>query len=325
MSDFISRDNFVGTVSAWHDAGDVAGEDFDLDYVERVRPEILLPVTKVQPVYMHETGMIQGRKVALIRQDGVLVGEGAGEDSYGIMQVREGIEFAQDWAATRDRKLQSVGLLVSQGYEGGRWFASVADGASLVEGVRIQHTASVVGSFDQSWAFQMIDSPIVVVCQNTADWALRAATNRVAFKHTRNVRDRVQAYIEADEMLKAHREAYAAGVKQLVSIQVRDFDVILDGVLPKMDGKGRGVTLRTDARSTVRDLYENSITVGEYKGTGFGVVQAFNTYEQHLAPIRGKRDGQSSASLRTERTIENVVAGRQPLTDKAVELVLATV
>jgi hypothetical protein len=86
-------------------------------------------------------------------------------------------------------------------------------------------------------------------------------------------------------------------VLQERQVSMRDFDVLLDAVLPVTDAKARTANEIVRARGAVRSLFDSPLTEG-FAGTGWAFVQAVNSYEQWSAPVR-KTKGVGSETVRT--------------------------
>lgn len=316
------RAEFLGKVPAWHRLGQVLGTSFGLDEIEANCPEIVMPVEKIVPYVLTPNGISPLVKTcAIVRADGKIVGEGVGQDSYGIVQALDAFEFGTELAGRLDKPLVSAGTI----REGTQFFFTYDLGGSDLNGEAIESHLSIVSSHDGSLTLQALHSTTVVVCANTLAMALGSAKDRVVFKHTSEVEDRMAQYLAVREMADTRTHSVEDAIRTLQSTQLRDFDLVLDAVLPKMDGTGRGVTMRTDQRRDLRTLYFDSELVAPWRGTGWGGVQAVNTFEQWVAPMRGKAKGQSDDNLRAVRQFDAMVKGSQPLTAKAVEVVLAGV
>jgi len=314
---------FLGKKDAWHRLGTVVGDAFGETKIQEHAPELLMDVELIVPHVLTPNGISPLVKTAaVVRSDGKIVGEGVGQDSYGIVQAREAFEFGQQLAgAFGDKPLVSAGSI----REGTQFFFCYEVDSREVGGERINSHFSVISSHDMTLALQGLKSTVVPVCANTVAMALESAVDRILLKHTSKVDERMAQILAARELVEEHTEAVVRRIATLQATQVRNFDLVVDGVLPKMDGKGRGVTMRTDQRKQLRELYFDSELVAPWRGTGWGALQAVNSFEQWVAPVRGKAKGQSDEQLRAVRQFDAMVKGVQPLTAKATELILAGV
>ncbi len=81
--------------------------------------------------------------------------------------------------------------------------------------------------------------------------------------------------------------------------------------MPTPKDEGRGQTVALKKRDQIKALYMNDKRSAPWKGTAFGVLQAFNTWQQHEAQVR-------KGVPRVERNMENVIKGKYAASDNAV-------
>jgi hypothetical protein len=80
---------------------------------------------------------------------------------------------------------------------------------------------------------------------------------------------------------------------------------------------GRSVTMAEAKRAALTGLYRTDIRVAPWAGTAWGVVQAVNTYNQHLSIVRNVN--------REERTFMRAIQGEIGKSDTAALATLGTV
>ena len=314
---------------AWHRLGRVTGADFGEAEISQYAPEILSPVKKVKPfIFVDDnngwsrTAVELPRTSCVVRTlDSKIVGEGVGDDSYGLVQPQDAFEFGQELGEWGDYPLVSAGLI----REGRQFFFTYSTGDAGFDGLEVQTHQTVVSSHDGSIPMMGLRSATIVVCANTLAMALNRGVDRITFRHTSLVEDRMADFIEARKGIEAHQGQVRDQIVALATLKVRAFEPLLDGILPSFDtsqGSKRVIANRAAAREAVRTLYKAPV-VQDLGGTGLGFVQAVNTYENWIAPMRGRK-GVAKDTLRAERQFDAMVKGFQPLTDKAVEVVLAS-
>jgi phage/plasmid-like protein (TIGR03299 family) len=289
--------------------------------IHAVAPEILLPVEK-KPCYIMGSGLRQlPTLAAVVRQDGKIVGEGVGKDTYEIVQSVEAFEWGQQLSGLSGAPLVSAGLI----RDGRQFFFTYRLGESEVRGEKFQRHLSIVSSHDGSLSLQALHSTTVIVCANTLAVALHNGKNRVLIKHTASAVDRMTQAVAALEVAAERTSQENILIEALMMRRVTTTD-LLDGLLPKPgdDAAAKTKTQVANARTAIRKLTTAQFVDG-FEGTGWAWVQAVNSYEQWSQPTRKPKGFQGSdADLRALRQFDAMVKGAQPLTAKAVELVMAS-
>ena len=142
-------------------------------------------------------------------------------------------------------------------------------------------------------------------------WSHRHSTNVMA-----NAKAAVTHLTQAEEALDDFEEE----VRRLIETEVteRRFQSIITRVLPMNDDQTpRQRANVEEARQGVRQAYASDIDGGGFAGTGWGVVNAFNSWGQWIKPVR-------STSDRAERQVVRTMDGTfGDLTRKVADLVLA--
>ena len=115
---------------------------------------------------------------------------------------------------------------------------------------------------------------------------------------------------------------FAREVAELTAWKVSDEDFMrhLDIMVPLPEDVNakRGITMAEDKRSEIINLYRHDDRVAPWNGTAFGVMQAYNTWNQHFASVR-------KGVPRVVRNMENVVSGKLGNADTEVLTTLAEV
>lgn len=323
--EFINGDaQVLGAVDMWHRLGVRMPEAFDLDDVRELAPAIASDVYKVPAMYMTNDSVITGGTCGIVREyDGKLVGEGHGIESYGIVQYETMYKLGAAIADVLEAPMFTTGSL----REGRQFFIGFRANDLDVNGEIVQRRPAVCSSHDGSLKAVAYDSSVLPVCANTLTWGLSSGRNILGFRHTSGVED---AIAQAIEFQKLHSTNDEVIVKRISDLQLRpfstaDFVGVMDTVLPTLPDSdaitNRAKTIRTNARESVQVMWLRDERVAPFRGTAWGAVQAFNTYEQWVAPIRGLK-GRNESEVRAERQFDSLSKG-QPLTSKALELVLA--
>jgi phage/plasmid-like protein (TIGR03299 family) len=187
----------------------------------------------------------------------------------------------------------SAGLLKNRGLA---WVSiEMEDSVTTPEGVEFRPYLLAGTSFDGSLATTYARKRQLVVCDNTLEVALRERGQSVKIKHSSGSGLKLAEAREALNIIFEDSEAFMAEVAALTSwkVNTRQWNAVLDAVVPVPEipaGKTatRTATMATTKQDTLRRLYTKDPRVAPWKGTAFGVIQAFNTYQHHEAGTRGE-------------------------------------
>jgi phage/plasmid-like protein (TIGR03299 family) len=322
---------------AWHALGTVVGANFGWDDAIAAGLTITLPVTKVPlgsllstlPVgdgFEGPTLHAQPDEYASVRSDGLVLKAGTGEQ-HTIFPAVDGYAFGQcvrEEAQSIDgvrADLKSLGTIDL----GRKWFMTFDLGEFHIGDYAVRDYISVNGSYDSSWPLQLLSSPVIEVCANTIAAARAAGVQHYRFKHTSGVFNRVeQAKIALARHAENRKLMKELGETLLTrAVLPSEYNRIVNTLFPIGDDtqtKTRNVN--EDAIEKVSTLYKAQVgpQVVSASGNAWALVQAVNTYENWGTPVRNTK-GNTESQTRALRQIEAVNSGRQPLTDKAFELV----
>ena len=123
-------------------------------------------------------------------------------------------------------------------------------------------------------------------------------------------------------------EDFAAEVKLLTAVKVNpvQFKQVIELLFPISDPDSkRAVSNAQNKRDEVMRLYQYDPRVTDWTGTAFGVVQALNTWHQHVqGGLSGSTNEQKSAA-RANRNTYRAITGETEQNDANVGAVLASV
>lgn len=173
-------------------------------------------------------------------------------------------------------------------------------------------------SFDGSLSTSYRTGNQAVVCDNTLAMALgEKDANVFKTRHSKYSNLRIHDAREALGIVYEVGEDFQREVEALLNIEVSDpqFTRILDTLVPVPTDEGRGKTVAENKRQRITSLYTFDERVKPWTGTGFGVVQAFNTWQHHFSTVR-------KGVSRGTRNMENVLNGK---TSNGDDQVVATV
>ena len=148
-------------------------------------------------------------------------------------------------------------------------------------------------SHDGSVSVQASVTPVRVVCQNTLNLALKGTKQSFKLRHTQSVDGKIQIAREALGLSFEYMDIFEKEAKALFETAVSDlqFNNIVNAIYPKPkdDDSKKAKTLWDNNRVLIDDLYHNSPTNSNIKGTAWGV---FNTLTERLDYFRNERKGE---------------------------------
>jgi len=192
------------------------------------------------------------------------------------------------------------------------------------EGVEFRPQLTAMTSFDGSLITTYGKHFYVAVCDNTLNIARREmADQNYKVKHTKYSALKIADAREALAILFAMGDEFSQEIADLTSWTVSDkqFNKTLDLIFPeKEEGETskKGVTQRENTRAKIINLYHNDERCAPWKGNAFGVLQAFNTYNQHYTTVR-------KGAAQYERHMERVLKGKVAEADAQVLTILSDV
>lgn len=186
----------------------------------------------------------------------------------------------------------SAGLLKNRAVA---WVSvEVPDSITTPEGIEFRPNLLACTSFDGSMATTYKRVVTAVVCDNTLSAGLSEGGQVFRVKHSSNSGMKLAEAREALAIIHTVADEFAAEVAKLAAWKVttREFDLLLDAMIPVPEiPAGKTVTAAftraSNKHDEIRKLYNNDVRVTPWKGTALGVLQAFNTYEHHVASRKG--------------------------------------
>jgi phage/plasmid-like protein (TIGR03299 family) len=171
-------------------------------------------------------------------------------------------------------------------------------------------------SHDGSSALKVTMTPVRVVCQNTLRMALNGASQQFSMRHTSGIAGKVQQARETLNFVSKYYEAFQDEVERLINKEVTnaEFNSIMEKLFPRpSDEEMEKPRTANNYERIVSDITKN--WNGElHKGSAWGVINAFNSYELWQQKSRGEK---------LERQAKNFINDGQTLTLKAQRLVSA--
>ena len=149
-------------------------------------------------------------------------------------------------------------------------------------------------SHDGSVAVQAAVTPVRVVCQNTLNLAMRSAKQSFKIRHTQSADGKIAIARETLGLTLGYFDVFEQEVQSLFASEINDkqFYDIVKAIYPKPadDASKIAITKWDNKMLTLSDLYFNSPTNANIKGTKWGAFNALTERLDYFRPTRGKSD-----------------------------------
>jgi phage/plasmid-like protein (TIGR03299 family) len=155
----------------------------------------------------------------------------------------------------------------------------------------------VYTSHDGSVAVQAAITPVRVRCQNTLNFAMKRAKQSFKIRHTATADGKIAAAREALGLSVAYFDEFSKQAHELFEREVTDaqFSKIIKELYPKPEMDKKGSLTKWENKVVLLDeLYHNSPTNANIKGTAWGVVNALTERLDYYRTAR-KGNGESLA------------------------------
>ena len=152
----------------------------------------------------------------------------------------------------------------------------------------------VYTSHDGSVAVQSAITPVRVMCQNTLNLAMKKAKQSFKIRHTQTVDGKIAAARETLGLTLGYMDEFEKQAQELFKVEVTNakFSEIINKMYPKPEGDKKGSVKKWENKVVLLDeLYHNSPTNANIKGTAWGVVNALT---ERLDYYRTARKGGDS-------------------------------
>jgi phage/plasmid-like protein (TIGR03299 family) len=152
----------------------------------------------------------------------------------------------------------------------------------------------VYTSHDGSVAVQAAITPVRVRCQNTLNFAMSRAKQSFKIRHTQTVDGKIAQAREALNLSVAYMDEFSKQANELFTREVTNakFSEIINKLYPKPESDKKGSLKKWENKVVLLDeLYHNSETNANIKGTAWGVVNALT---ERLDYFRTARKGGES-------------------------------
>jgi phage/plasmid-like protein (TIGR03299 family) len=193
------------------------------------------------------------------------------------------------------------------------------ESVTVLEGFEIRPFLLATTSHDGSLSTTFKQVNTFVVCDNTHEIAMGEQGHAYKARHSKYSSLKITSVREALGIVQSLTDTTIAEIQSLASWKVSDADFtrLLDAVVPIPQGDDApaiAVTKATNKRADILNLYRDDERVSPWAGSALGVLQAFNTFNHHVA---------GTDKNRIERNMMNTISGKTAKADRNIVQVLA--
>lgn len=156
-------------------------------------------------------------------------------------------------------------------------------------GVVIRPFILATTSFDGSLATTYKTGFTNVVCDNTFAAFMSESGETYRRKHTKNSVFDIVSAADAVNTLHIVAERMSADIERLLNVDVTEkhWSAFVEAHAPIADDSSpRSITLAESKRQQLTGLWRTDVRVAPWAGTAWGVVQAVNTFNEHMSIVR---------------------------------------
>lgn len=210
------------------------------------------------------------------------------------------------------------------------WVTIALEKVETPEGVDFVPYLTAKSSLDGSLSTGYKKGVSLPICDNTLAVFLGTSQAEFNVKHTKNSELRLLDAQNALGIVTAVADDFAKQVAELTAQKVTptQWNKVLDAIVPmpeedyakRDDGSiivlnKRAITMAERKRDSLGYMYHNDERVAPWKGTAFGVLQAFNTYEHNETRT-------NKGTVRLERNMLRTLKGEYDSLDRDTHKVL---
>jgi phage/plasmid-like protein (TIGR03299 family) len=167
-------------------------------------------------------------------------------------------------------------------------------------------------SHDGSVAVQAAITPVRVVCQNTLNLAMKSAKQSFKIRHTQTAEGKIQIARETLGLTLGYFDEFEKSAQELFKQEITDkqFQDIVKTIYPKpeKDASKLAITKWDNKVILLNDLYHNSPTNANIKGTKWG---AFNALTERLDYFRSTRKSNSESKWASASGFDPIITAEK--------------
>lgn len=158
----------------------------------------------------------------------------------------------------------------------------------------IETYIAALNSHDGSRAFQFIVTPVRIVCANTQAAAIRDAKSRFSVRHTKSGADGIIAQArETLGMTFKYLSEFQIAAERMIQTELSDakfFEIVEKLYDVPSDASDVIKHRASQHHDSIMQLFMESPTISEIKGTAWAGYQAVTEYIDHFIKVQGKNE-----------------------------------
>lgn len=131
--------------------------------------------------------------------------------------------------------------------------------------------------------------PLRIICQNQFALAFKKSKNTISIRHTRSAEAKLEEAKHVMQETLGYTEQFKALAKGLAQMKINSVreEKVLEAIFPVSEKDSeKKVERMQEARAAVHGIYTNTENLQNFRGTGWGLLNAYSDYETHREPAR---------------------------------------
>lgn len=204
---------------------------------------------------------------------------------YKVVQNQEAFDFVDSLLESKEITFESAGSLD----HGKRIWLLANLPSQKILGEEIVPYLVFSNTHDGSRAVTAAMTPVRVVCQNTLNLALAKANRTWTIRHIGDIQKKKQEAVTTLELATKYMTVMEEKAEQLqqISISPKKLNAILEAIYPvSKDASERLKRNNQQLRDSFLSIYNFQEDLKSFKGSGWGVYNAFADQVSHMVPLR---------------------------------------
>jgi len=255
---------------------------YDIDLESRTQTLYDADMNPVQAVCLSDIEVVKSHK--LVKASDTMERMSVVGADYAIHTYREWLTGTVRECVGDEAQVSSAGLLRNRAQA---WVQIERPETAVgPDGILFSPYVTLSTSVDYSLPTQINENTQMVICDNTLQIGRGQG---LAFKHTKNSNAKLGDYRSVLSAIMRGESDFRAALEKQLAVKVDDsaFSRFLEAFVPIEDDDIPAKKTRSERkRQEITQLYKGDVRVTAWKGTEFGVVQAVNTWQQHMSQLK---------------------------------------